>query len=77
LYPVRIVLVFLRARVSDQPTMRSLRCHLSVDIDIFPLDVAELVDWFDSRDPNTHVRPVHGYGEQVPVRLLGSSLYSA
>ena len=43
----------------------------------FPRDVAELVDWFDARDPNPHVRPVPGYGEKIPVWLLGSSLYSA
>ena len=28
-------------------------------------------------DPNPHVRPVPGYGEKIPVWLLGSSLYSA
>lgn len=44
---------------------------------ISPRDVAELVDWFDARDPNPHVRPVPGYGEKIPVWLLGSSLYSA
>ena len=35
------------------------------------------MDWFDARDPNPHVRPVPGYGEKIPVWLLGSSLYSA
>jgi luciferase family oxidoreductase group 1 len=50
---------------------------MSGDIDNFPRDVAELVDWFDARDPNPHVRPVPGYGEKIPVWLLGSSLYSA
>lgn len=57
--------------------MRALRRHMSGDIDNFPRDVAELVDWFDARDPNPHVRPVPGYGEKIPVWLLGSSLYSA
>lgn len=55
----------------------ALRRHMSGDIDNFPRDVAELVDWFDARDPNPHVRPVPGYGEKIPVWLLGSSLYSA
>jgi alkanesulfonate monooxygenase SsuD/methylene tetrahydromethanopterin reductase-like flavin-dependent oxidoreductase (luciferase family) len=50
---------------------------MSGDVDNFPRDVAELVDWFDARDPNPHVRPVPGYGEKIPVWLLGSSLYSA
>jgi hypothetical protein len=57
--------------------MRALRRHMSGDVDNFPRDVAELVDWFDARDPNPHVRPVPGYGEKIPVWLLGSSLYSA
>ncbi|MFR4487492.1 MAG: LLM class flavin-dependent oxidoreductase, partial [Escherichia coli] len=57
--------------------MMALRRHMSGDIDNFPRDVAELVDWFDARDPNPHVRPVPGYGEKIPVWLLGSSLYSA
>lgn len=58
LYPGRIDLGLGRAPGSDQPTMRALRRHMSGDIDNFPRDVAELVDWFDARDPNPHVRPV-------------------
>ena len=77
LYPGRIDLGLGRAPGSDQPTMRALRRHMSGDIDNFPRDVAELVDWFDARDPNPHVRPVPGYSEKIPVWLLGSSLYSA
>ena len=77
LYPGRIDLGLGRAPGSDQPTMRALRRHMSGDVDNFPRDVAELVDWFDARDPNPHVRPVPGYGERIPVWLLGSSLYSA
>ncbi|EIP4129606.1 luciferase-like monooxygenase [Salmonella enterica] len=77
LYPGRIDLGLGRAPGSDQPTMRALRRHMSGDIDNFPRDVAELVDWFDARDPNPHVRPVPGYGEKIPIWLLGSSLYSA
>ncbi len=77
LYPGRIDLGLGRAPGSDQPTMRALRRHMSGDVDNFPRDVAELVDWFDDRDPNPHVRPVPGYGERIPVWLLGSSLYSA
>ncbi len=69
LYPGRIDLGLGRAPGSDQPTMRALRRHMSGDIDNFPRDVAELVDWFDARDPNPHVRPVPGYGEQIPVWL--------
>ncbi|EPW0774771.1 MsnO8 family LLM class oxidoreductase [Escherichia albertii] len=77
LYPGRIDLGLGRAPGSDQRTMMALRRHMSGDIDNFPRDVAELVDWFDARDPNPHVLPVPGYGEKIPVWLLGSSLYSA
>jgi luciferase family oxidoreductase group 1 len=48
LYPGRIDLGLGRAPGSDQPTMRALRRHMSGDIDNFPRDVAELVDWFDA-----------------------------
>lgn len=47
--------------------MRALRRHMSHDIDNFPRDVAELVNWFDATDPNPPVRPVPGYGEKIPV----------
>ncbi|EKT62422.1 luciferase-like monooxygenase [Providencia burhodogranariea] len=77
LYPNRIDLGLGRAPGSDQQTMRALRRHMSNDIDNFPRDVAELVNWFDAKDPNPAVRPVPGYGEKIPVWLLGSSLYSA
>ena len=52
LYPGRIDLGLGRAPGSDQRTMMALRRHMSGDIDNFPRDVAELVDWFDARDPN-------------------------
>lgn len=62
LYPGRIDLGLGRAPGSDQPTMRALRRHMSGDVDNFPRDVAELVDWFDARDPNPHVRPFPATG---------------
>lgn len=77
LYPGRIELGLGRAPGSDQRTMMALRRHMSGDIDNFPRDVNELVEWFDARDPNPVVRPVPGYGAKIPVWLLGSSLYSA
>ncbi|WP_419210636.1 luciferase-like monooxygenase [Providencia manganoxydans] len=77
LYPNRIDLGIGRAPGSDQQTMRALRRHMSNDIDNFPRDVAELVNWFDAINPKPAVRPVPGYGEKIPVWLLGSSLYSA
>ncbi|MEX5409712.1 luciferase-like monooxygenase [Atlantibacter hermannii] len=77
LYPGRIELGLGRAPGSDQRTMMALRRHMSGDIDNFPRDVNELVEWFDARDPHPAVRPVPGYGAKIPLWLLGSSLYSA
>ena len=77
LYPGRIDLGLGRAPGSDQRTMMALRRHMSGDIDNFPGDVSDLLNWFDATDPDPAVRPVPGYGAKVPVWLLGSSLYSA
>ena len=77
LYPGRIDLGIGRAPGSNQQTMQALRRHMNNDIDNFPQDVAQIVDWFDAVNPDPAVRPVPGFGEKVPVWLLGSSLYSA
>lgn len=77
LYPERIDLGIGRAPGSNQQTMQALRRHMNNDIDNFPQDVAQIVNWFDATDPDPAVRPVPGFGEKVPVWLLGSSLYSA
>ncbi|HEC8323040.1 TPA: luciferase-like monooxygenase [Providencia rettgeri] len=77
LYPERIDLGIGRAPGSDQRTMQALRRHMNTDIDNFPQDVAQIVNWFDATNPDPVVRPVPGFGEKIPVWLLGSSLYSA
>ncbi|HGN1705199.1 TPA: luciferase-like monooxygenase [Providencia rettgeri] len=77
LYPERIDLGIGRAPGSDQRTMQALRRHMNTDIDNFPQDVAQIVNWFDATNPDPAVRPVPGFGEKIPVWLLGSSLYSA
>ena len=78
LYPGRIDLGLGRAPGSDQRTMLALRRQLNEREDSFPNDVSELLNWFDA-DKNSHppVQPVPGLGLQIPVWLLGSSLYSA
>ncbi|MFP3480456.1 LLM class flavin-dependent oxidoreductase, partial [Burkholderia sp. SIMBA_057] len=60
-------------------TMMALRRHqANMHIDTFPEDVAELISWFDAEaDAQPPVQPVPGLGLQIPVWLLGSSLYSA
>lgn len=77
LYPERIDLGIGRAPGSDQRTMQALRRHMNTDIDNFPQDVAQIINWFDAINPDPAVRPVPGFGEKIPVWLLGSSLYSA
>jgi luciferase family oxidoreductase group 1 len=79
LYPGRIDLGLGRAPSSDQRTMMALRRHQSAAmVDSFPDDVETLIAWFDAdKDAQLPVQPVPGLGLQIPVWLLGSSLYSA
>ena len=76
LYPGRIDLGLGRAPGSDQTTARALRRNLSSDADEFPQDVMELMDYLapTSKRP---VTAVPGTGLQVPVWILGSSLFGA
>ena len=79
LYPGRIDLGLGRAPGTDQMTMRALRRTLATQTeDDFIGDVVELAEYFkpplDERRP---VRAIPGIGCDVPIWLLGSSLYSA
>ncbi len=76
LYPGRIDLGLGRAPGSDQATARALRRNLAGDVDDFPQDVLELID-FLSDEPRQSVRAVPGTGLKVPVWILGSSTYGA
>ena len=76
LYPGRIDLGLGRAPGSDQITARALRRNLASDADEFPRDVQELADYF-SAAPRLSVRAVPGTGLNVPLWILGSSLYGA
>lgn len=76
LYPDRIDLGLGRAPGSDQVTARALRRNLASDADEFPRDVVELMDYF-SAEPKNPVRAVPGQGLQVPIWILGSSLFGA
>jgi luciferase family oxidoreductase group 1 len=77
LYPGRIDLGLGRAPGTDQRTMVALRRHLAGEVDRFPQDVRELQAYFDPAQPGQAVRAIPGEGTQVPIWLLGSSLYSA
>ena len=76
LYPGRIDLGLGRAPGSDQRTARARRRNLASDADAFPQDVLELADYF-SAEPRQPVRAVPGRGLNVPLWILGSSLYGA
>jgi luciferase family oxidoreductase group 1 len=76
LYPGRIDLGLGRAPGTDQPTAKALRRYFD-SADAFPQDVLELLGYFEPARPGQQVRAVPGAGVEVPVWLLGSSLFSA
>jgi luciferase family oxidoreductase group 1 len=77
LYPGRIDLGIGRAPGSDQLAARALRRNLNGDIDAFPQDVVELMSYFAPASPGQPVRAVPGTGLNVPIWILGSSLFGA
>jgi luciferase family oxidoreductase group 1 len=76
LYPGRIDLGLGRAPGTDQPTAKALRRYFD-SADAFPHEVLELLAYFEPAVPGQQVRAVPGAGIEVPVWLLGSSLFSA
>ncbi|MGV8959181.1 MAG: LLM class flavin-dependent oxidoreductase [Stenotrophomonas sp.] len=76
LHPGRIDLGLGRAPGTDQATARALRRYFD-SADQFPQDVAELLRYFEPVTPGQPVQAVPGAGLDVPVWLLGSSLFSA
>ncbi|MET0295341.1 MAG: LLM class flavin-dependent oxidoreductase, partial [Phenylobacterium sp.] len=77
LFPGRIDLGLGRAPGSDQTTARALRRTLVGDIDSFPNDVLELMNYFRPAQEGQPVIAVPGEGLDVPVWMLGSSTYGA
>jgi luciferase family oxidoreductase group 1 len=76
LHPGRIDLGRGRAPGTDQATARALRRYFD-GADSFPQDVLELLAYFEPAVAGQQVRAVPGAGVEVPVWLLGSSLFSA
>lgn len=76
LYPGRIDLGLGRAPGSDSRATRALRRTLASSSDEFPQDVLELLDFF-SKECRQPLRAIPGDGLEVPVWILGSSLYGA
>ena len=76
LYPGRIDLGLGRAPGTDPVTMRALRRTPSLGED-FDEQVAELVSYFAPLREGQRVRAIPGAGLDIPVWILGSSLWSA
>ena len=77
LFPGRIDLGLGRAPGTDQLTMQALRRNLNSDIDQFPQDVLELQKYFKVPQPGQSILAVPGAGLNVPLWILGSSLFGA
>ena len=77
LYPGRIDLGVGRAPGSDMTTARALRRNLESNPDRFLDDVAELQSFFQPAGVNQSVQAVPGAGLEVPIWILGSSLFGA
>lgn len=77
LYPGRIDLGLGRAPGTDPLTMRALRRDRVETEEDFPRDVAELQRLLAPAQPGQRLIAMPGAGTQVPIWLLGSSLFSA
>ncbi len=77
LFPGRIDLGLGRAPGTDQLTARALRRGQLDSADTFPQDVVELQSYFQPTVPGQLLQAVPGAGLEVPIWLLGSSLFSA
>ena len=76
LYPGRIDLGVGRAPGTDQRTLQALRRDYA-SADRFPQDVMELQKLLGQPTPDQIVKAVPGTGTQVPIFILGSSLFGA
>ncbi|MBS0420566.1 MAG: LLM class flavin-dependent oxidoreductase [Proteobacteria bacterium] len=77
LFPGRIDLGLGRAPGSDQMAARALRRNLATDPDQFPHDVVELMGYLGPPQPGQQVIAVPGMSSNVPLWILGSSLFGA
>lgn len=77
IYPGRIDLGLGRAPGSDMTTARALRRDLHAHGEDFPDLVAELQHYFAQPQAGQSIRAVPGAGLNIPLWILGSSLYGA
>jgi luciferase family oxidoreductase group 1 len=76
LFPGRIDLGLGRAPGTDHSTAVALRRTLATNPDLFPQDVLELMAYFHPEE-GQRVKAVPGSGLDVPIYILGSSLFGA
>jgi luciferase family oxidoreductase group 1 len=77
LYPGRIDLGLGRAPGTDMVTARALRRDPIAGAETFPRDVQELIAYVEPSVGGERIRPIPGGGLDLPIWLLGSSLFSA
>lgn len=77
LFPGRVDLGLGRAPGTDMRTARALRRNLEASSESFPHDIIELQRLLGPRQEEQTVIAVPGSNSNVPLWLLGSSLYSA
>jgi luciferase family oxidoreductase group 1 len=75
LFPGRVDLGLGRAPGTDQAAAYAMRRNLASDANQFPNDVIELMAYF--RGEKGRVRAVPGEGLDIPLWILGSSLFGA
>src|ERR671910_2505248 len=75
LFPGRVDLGLGRAPGTDQAAAYALRRNLNADENQFPKDVLELQGYF--KGTNGRVRAIPGEGLNIPLWILGSSLFGA
>lgn len=75
LYPNRIDLGLGRAPGTDMLTAKALRRNMDAAVDSYPDDVLELQRLLGNGSQG--IKAVPGFGTNVPLWMLGSSLYSA
>ncbi len=77
LYPGRIDLGLGRAPGTDQAAAYALRRNLNADVNQFPRDVVELMSYLKPGEAGRRVRAIPGEGLDIPIWILGSSLFGA
>jgi luciferase family oxidoreductase group 1 len=77
LFPGRVDLGLGRAPGTDQAAAYALRRNLTADVNQFPRDVVELMSYLKPDEPGRKVRAIPGEGLDIPIWILGSSLFGA